>query len=113
MDLPLGASSTLNGHLVQGHVDATAAVIEVQRAKAGKEVTFELPAAVARFVALKGSIAIDGVSLTVAAVDRPPGTFKVALIPHTLEATIAGDYRRGSGRQLQADRVAPFRGRKA
>src|SRR5882762_8688304 len=77
LELPLSATSLLDGHLVQGHVDATAAVVEVQLAKAGKEVTFELPAAVARFVALKGSIAVDGVSLTVAAVDRPPGTFKV------------------------------------
>src|SRR3989442_8247726 len=62
LELPLSAASLLDGHLVQGHVDATAAVVEVQLAKAGKEVTFELPAAEARFVALKGSIAVEGVS---------------------------------------------------
>jgi len=108
VELPLSASATLDGHLVQGHVDATARVVEVERAKAGKEVTFELPAAVTRFVALKGSIAVDGVSLTVAAVDKPPGTFKVALIPHTLEATIANQYRRGSIVNLEADVIARY-----
>ena len=108
VELPLSASATLDGHLVQGHVDATARVVEVERAKAGKEVTFELPAAVTRFVALKGSIAVDGVSLTVAAVDKPPGTFKVALIPHTLAATIANQYRRGSIVNLEADVIARY-----
>jgi riboflavin synthase len=108
LELPLSASATLDGHLVQGHIDATARVVEVERAKAGEEVTFELPAALARFVALKGSIAVDGVSLTVAAVDKPPGTFKVALIPHTLEATIANQYRRGSIVNLEADVIARY-----
>src|SRR5438128_3758112 len=106
LELPLGASSTLDGHLVQGHVDATATVVEVQLAKAGKDVTFELPAAVARFVALKGSIAVDGVSLTVAAVDK--STFQVALIPHTLAATIAGSYRRGTVVNIEADVIARY-----
>src|SRR5207237_6778056 len=108
LELPLSASATLDGHLVQGHVDATARVVEAERAKAGKEVTFELPAAVTRFVALKGSIAVDGVSLTVAAVDKPPGRFKVALLPKTLEATIANQYRRGSIVNLEADVIARY-----
>jgi riboflavin synthase len=108
LELPLGASSLLDGHLVQGHVDATAEVKSVQRVSAGKEVTIELPASVARFVAFKGSIAVDGVSLTVAALDKPPGTFKVALIPHTLEATIAGSYRAGSRVNLEADVIARY-----
>ena len=108
LELPLSASSTLDGHLVQGHVDATAAIVEVQQAKAGREVTIELPAAVGRFVAVKGSIAVDGVSLTIAAVDKPPGTFEVALIPHTLEATIAKHYRRGSVVNIEADVIARY-----
>src|ERR1700674_1916788 len=86
LELPLGASSTLDGHLVQGHIDATAVVKAVRTVSAGREVTIELPAAVSRFVAAKGSIAVDGVSLTVGTVDNPPGTFGVALIPHTLDA---------------------------
>jgi riboflavin synthase len=108
LELPLSATSVLDGHLVQGHVDATGTVKSVRRASSGREVTIELPAAISRFVAMKGSIAVDGVSLTVAAVDKRPGTFKVALIPHTLELTIAGDYKRGSIVNLEADVVARY-----
>src|SRR6266850_2254148 len=70
--------------------------------------TIVLPSALSRFVAVKGSIAVDGVSLTVAELDKPPGTFKVALIPHTLEMTIAGGYKRGSIVNLEADVVARY-----
>src|SRR5712664_2431938 len=79
LELPLSASSLLDGHLVQGHIDATATVRSVMTAAAGRELTIELPTALSRYVAIKGSIAVDGVSLTVAEVDKPPGTFKVAL----------------------------------
>src|SRR6202140_2155084 len=75
LELPLSAASLLDGHLVQGHVDATGTVRTVEHASSGRELTIELPAAISRFVAVKGSIAVDGVSLTVAAVERPPGTF--------------------------------------
>ncbi len=108
LELPVSASSLLDGHLVQGHVDTTGVVRSVATAASGKEVTLELPSSISRFVAIKGSIAVDGVSLTVAAVDKPPGTFKVALIPHTLEATIAGSYRAGSVVNLEADVVARY-----
>jgi riboflavin synthase len=108
LELPLSATSLLDGHLVQGHVDATGAVRSVERATSGREVTIELPAAISRFVSVKGSIAVDGVSLTVAEVDKPSGTFRVAMIPHTLELTIAGDYKRGSIVNLEADVVARY-----
>ena len=108
LELPLIASSLLDGHLVQGHVDATGRVKTVERAASGRELTIELPAAVASFVAVKGSIAVDGMSLTVAAVDKPAGTFRVALIPHTIEVTIARDYKRGSIVNLEADVVARY-----
>jgi riboflavin synthase len=106
LELPLTASSTLDGHLVQGHIDATAAVRSVRQASIGREVTFELPAAISRYVAEKGSIAVDGVSLTVASVDK--ATFTVALIPRTLSATIAGSYRRGTNVNLEADLIARY-----
>ncbi len=67
LELPLSTTSLLDGHLVQGHVDATGTVRTVERASSGREVTIELPTAISRFVAAKGSIAVDGVSLTVAA----------------------------------------------
>jgi|SRR5450756_577877 riboflavin synthase len=108
LELPLRATSTLDGHLVQGHVDATATVRTIEQASSGREITIQLPAAISRFVAVKGSIAVDGVSLTVAAVDKPPGTFRVALIPHTLEMAIAGSYQRGSVVNLEADIVARY-----
>ncbi|HSS60017.1 MAG TPA: riboflavin synthase [Candidatus Limnocylindrales bacterium] len=106
LELPLTASSTLDGHLVQGHVDATAPVIAVRKAATGKEVTIQLPANLTRYVAEKGSIAVDGTSLTVAGVDR--NSFTVALIPHTLEATIAGSYKKGSIVNLEADLIARY-----
>src|ERR1700694_727163 len=108
LELPLSATSTIDGHLVQGHVDATATVAAVEMAATGREVTIELPASISRFVALKGSVGVGGVSVTVAGVDKPPGTFKVALIPHTLEATIGGPYRRGSVVNLEADVIARY-----
>ena len=108
LELPLSAASLLDGHLVQGHIDATATVLRVERVASGREVTIELPTALSRFVALKGSIAVDGVSLTVAGVDKPPGTFRVALIPHTLEMTIAGAYKAGTKVNLEADVVARY-----
>src|SRR6266568_217620 len=77
LELPLGAASLLDGPLVQGHIDPTAAVK-------------------------------NGVSLTVAAVDKPPGTFRVALIPHTIEATIARLYRPGTVVNLEADVIARY-----
>jgi riboflavin synthase len=108
LELPLTATSTLDGHLVQGHVDTTARVRTVEVSSPGRELTIELPASIARFVAVKGSIAVDGMSLTVAAVDKPPGTFRVALIPHTIEVTIASVYKRGSVVNLEADVVARY-----
>jgi riboflavin synthase len=106
LELPLVASSTLDGHLVQGHIDATARILGVRRVAVGKEVEIELPASISRYVAEKGSIAVDGVSLTVAEVGR--NSFKVALIPRTLEVTIAKDYKRGTNVNLEADVIARY-----
>lgn len=108
LELPLSATALLDGHLVQGHIDATATIKSVRAVTTGREVTIQLPTALSRFVAIKGSIAVDGVSLTVAEVDKPAGTFKVALIPHTLEVTIAGGYKRGSIVNIEADVVARY-----
>jgi riboflavin synthase len=106
LELPLAASSTIDGHLVQGHIDATGRVVKVRKMSVGREVEIELPASISRYVAEKGSIAIDGVSLTVAEVGR--SSFKIALIPHTLEMTIAKDYTRGSVVNLEADVIARY-----
>jgi len=108
LELPLAADGLLDGHLVQGHIDATGTVVRVDATVAGREVTFELPADLRDFIVEKGSIAIDGVSLTVAAVDDREGSFMVALIPHTLAVTIAGEYKEGTLVNLEADIVARY-----
>ncbi|GAC1656507.1 MAG: riboflavin synthase [Candidatus Dormibacteraceae bacterium] len=108
LERPLTASQPLDGHLVQGHVDATARILTVTEVALGREVTVELPAEVARYVAEKGSITVDGTSLTVAGVDRPPGTFTVALIPHTLAGTVAGAYVLGDIVNLEVDVIARY-----
>ncbi|HEX7264418.1 MAG TPA: riboflavin synthase [Candidatus Dormibacteraeota bacterium] len=108
LELPMAADGFLDGHLVQGHVDATAKIKRVQKAANGSEVLIGLPATLRKLVAEKGSIAVDGVSLTVAKVDGPVGTFKVALIPHTIAATIASSYAPGSVVNLEADVIARY-----
>jgi riboflavin synthase len=108
LELPMAADGFLDGHLVQGHVDATSKIKRVQKTGKGSEVLIGLPVALRKLVAEKGSIAVDGVSLTVASVDRPAGTFKVALIPHTIAATIASSYAPGSLVNLEADVIARY-----
>jgi riboflavin synthase len=108
LELPLAADGLLDGHLVQGHIDATGKVVRVVSAAAGSEVTIEFPADLRDFMVEKGSIAVDGISLTVVGVDDEAATFMVALIPHTLAATIAGEYREGTMVNLEADIVARY-----
>ena len=108
LELPLTGNATLDGHLVQGHVDAAARIKAVRNTARGSEVVIGLPASLRRLVAEKGSIAVDGVSLTVAGVDEPVGTFKVALIPHTIAATIAAGYAVGTVVNLEADVIARY-----
>ena|SRR5579864_2577439 len=106
LELPLAAAGLLDGHLVQGHVDAPARIKRVKAMRSGREVEIQLPAALRRFVVEKGSIAVDGMSLTVTGVRG--GSFTVALIPHTLEVTVAGAYEPGSVVNLEADVVARY-----
>ena len=108
IELPLGAGDLLDGHLVQGHIDATATVRRVAQATAGREVTIQLPEELRDFVVQKGSIAVDGVSLTMASLDDEAAAFTVALIPHTLASTIAEDYEKGSVVNLEADIVGRY-----
>jgi riboflavin synthase len=108
LELPLAAGGLLDGHLVQGHVDDTASVRLVVPVSAGSEVTFDLPVQLRDFIVEKGSIAVDGVSLTVAGLDDSAGTFTVALVPHTLAVTIADGYGPGTLVNLEADIVARY-----
>ena len=96
----------LGGHLMQGHVDGVGRVADVRPEGEGRRLMLDVPGALARYVAEKGSLAVDGVSLTVAAVD---GTrCEVALIPHTLAVTVAGDYVPGQRVHLEVDLIARY-----
>jgi riboflavin synthase len=108
LELPLRLDQGVDGHLVQGHVDGTARVVAVASVEMGRELDFQLPRDLSPYVAVKGSIALDGVSLTVAAVHDASATFGVALIPHTLERTIAGQYVPGTLVNVEVDLVARY-----
>jgi riboflavin synthase len=106
LERPLPLGGRLGGHLVQGHVDGVATVLDRTRAGDGEEVRIELPPDLERYVVEKGSIAVDGVSLTVAGVG--PGWLTVALVPHTLQVTTLGERRPGDLVQLEVDVVAKY-----
>jgi riboflavin synthase len=98
--------TALGGHIVQGHIDGTTTLRERKAEGAGARLRFALPKALARYVVEKGSIAIDGVSLTVAAVGR--GTFDVALIPHTAQQTTLGSLRERDTVNVEVDVIAKY-----
>lgn len=100
------ADGRLDGHVVQGHVDATGVVLSRTPSDAWETVRFGLPTDLARLVAEKGSIAVDGVSLTVSAVGSD--WFEVALIPETLRATTLGQRRPGDPVNLEVDVLAKY-----
>jgi len=106
LERPVPLGGRLGGHLVQGHVDGIAKVLDRTPVGAGEEFRIELPSDLERYVVEKGSIAVDGVSLTVAGVG--PGWFEVALVPHTLEVTTLGERRPGDPVQLEVDVVAKY-----
>jgi riboflavin synthase len=100
------ADARLDGHVVQGHVDGTGVVIARTPGREWEAVRFGLPTDLARFVAEKGSIAVDGVSLTVTGVG--PDWFEVGLIPETLRATTLGGKAPGDPVNLEVDVLAKY-----
>lgn len=106
LERALRLSDRLGGHLVSGHVDAIATISERFQDSNAIRFTFRLPAAVNRFVAEKGSVAIDGISLTVNAVTDE--TFAVAVIPHTLAMTTLQEKKTGDRVNVETDLVARY-----
>ncbi|MFN8222264.1 MAG: riboflavin synthase [Gaiellales bacterium] len=102
----LRAGEPLGGHIVQGHVDGVGTVRTVADEGDGARLTLAAPAELVRYCVEKGSITVDGVSLTVAAVE--PGGFAVALIPHTLAATTLGEVAPGDRVNLEVDVLAKY-----
>ena len=99
-------SDRIGGHLVQGHVDHTASVVRVEELEGARRVWFAPPEEALRYLVPRGSIAIDGVSLTVVEVGRT--SFQVALIPHTLAITTLKDLAVGSRVNIELDVIAKY-----
>jgi len=106
LELPLRASDRLGGHIVQGHVDGVAEVVSVGEEGNARVVRLRPPDELLRYVVAKGSIAVDGVSLTVADVDRE--TFSISLIPETINRTTLDSLRQGASVNLEVDVVAKY-----
>lgn len=106
LELPLRAADRLGGHFVQGHVDGVGAVESVVDDGFARVVTVAAPPDLLRYVVSKGSIAVDGVSLTVTEVDA--STFSVSLIPETLERTTLGAAEPGRPVNLEVDVLAKY-----
>ena len=106
VELPVRAGEPLGGHYVQGHVDGVGRVRSVAPEGDGSRIWIDAPPEVLRYCVEKGSIAVDGVSLTVAALDERG--FAVALVPHTLAATTLGALAAGDEVNLEADVLAKY-----
>ena len=110
LEKSLTLSQPLGGHLVSGHVDGMGEVVSLSEDARSWRFVFHAPAELARYIARKGSIAIDGVSLTVNGVeDTADGCrFDVNIVPHTMERTVIGTYAAGTRVNLEVDVVARY-----
>ena len=106
LERPVPAGGRLDGHVVQGHVDGVGTIRSITPDGDSRRVWVDAPDALHRYFAEKGSVAVDGVSLTVSAVDA--GGFEVVLIPHTMTATVFGVRRPGDAVNLEVDILAKY-----
>lgn len=101
LERALKASGRFEGHVVQGHIEGTADVADIRKKNTGAELLLSIPDELMAFVIPKGSIAVDGVSLTIASTEGNGCT--IALIPHTLERTTLGDLQQGDRVNIETD----------
>jgi riboflavin synthase len=106
LERPMRVGDELGGHIVTGHIDGVAEVVLVVPEGESTRMTFQAPAALSRFIASKGSVALDGVSLTVNEVDGL--RFGVNIIPHTTKVTTFGQAKPGSKVNLEIDLLARY-----
>jgi riboflavin synthase len=106
LEPPLKAGDPLDGHIVTGHVDGVGKVVTVEPAGRSTRLVIAVPEALSRYIAAKGSVAVDGVSLTVNAVDGVE--FEVNIIPHTQAVTVIGAYARGTAVNIEVDMLARY-----
>lgn len=111
LERPMEASGRFDGHVVQGHVDGVAGISSVVTEGSSHRVRLGIPAGLSRYVVEKGSIALDGTSLTITAVSEPGSPtpwVEVVLIPHTIEATSLGSKRPGDPVNVEVDIIAKY-----
>ena len=109
LERPMAADGRFGGHVVQGHVDGVGVLSDRATLPDGStRMTFTPPRALLRYVVEKGSITVDGISLTVASLDDAAGTFAVAVIPHTLSVTTLGPKHPGDPVNLEVDVLAKY-----
>ena len=106
LERPMAADGRFDGHLVQGHIDTTAAVLTLEKKGSDHRIDIELPPSFQQYVAFKGSVAVDGISLTVA--ELHPGSFVLWIIPHTWEVTNLNRLAPGSNVNLEFDLIAKY-----
>ena len=106
LELPMPASGRFDGHIVQGHVDGVGQVVAVEPEGEGQRMSLDVPRSLMRYVVDKGSVTVDGVSLTVAALTDTG--FEVALIPHSLSVTTLGLRKVGEKVNLEVDVLAKY-----
>lgn len=106
LEWALPAGGPIGGHFVQGHIEGVGTVEQVRQAGSDVRLSVRAPRALFPAIVPKGAIALDGVSLTIAAVDRAGALFDVALIPTTLARTTLGDLRRGDAVNIETDIIA-------
>ncbi|HTX18335.1 MAG TPA: riboflavin synthase [Bacteroidota bacterium] len=106
LERPVSLAQRLGGHIVQGHVDTTGRVLSVRTLKASWMFTIAFPSKFRKYLIPVGSVAVDGVSLTVARLGT--NKFEVAIIPYTYEQTLFGQYRPGSKVNLEFDMVGKY-----
>ncbi len=113
LERPVPTGGRFDGHVVQGHIDGVGTVAEMRRDGDAVVIRIDLPGTLGPYLVEKGSVAVDGVSLTVTAVDPRPepagrSWFEIALIPHTLAVTTFGERRAGDAVNVEVDIIAKY-----
>jgi riboflavin synthase len=112
LELPMKADGRFGGHIVQGHIDGVVKLIELERIADSENwwLHIEIPSEIEKYTVFKGSITIEGISLTIAKLERKHSTFTctIAIIPHTVEMTNLGSLKPGDPVNLEADLIAKY-----
>ncbi|MDP1845682.1 MAG: riboflavin synthase [Candidatus Moranbacteria bacterium] len=106
LERSLRMNDLLDGHLVQGHVDTTGKIVEIKNAKQSKIIKIQVPKVFMKFLAPKGSVSVDGISLTI--VDSKKDWFTVSLVSYTLENTNLGKIKVGAKVNIETDAIAKY-----